>query len=406
MTSPLREVCATAVFVTAALHSSVSYSAFYAGWGTLAFNRNGPDFSLCFAGDAVDKRPDRVLNVLDHVRHIEWAANIKFHPSSNKSIRIQSGEPLVAADWRCPDTSDSNGDPVDGDLGDIRVLLWTENNDNWWNTSPVGGYECSIINPSSSWGATGNEPHLSKWCNFNLKLGDDAPSGTQNFYLNHTLHEFGHKLGLAHGHDRSDSVCTGGTIENGTVWHEPNFSGTIIDSNPSVFMTSFDKDSVMNYKNDACGHIGNYGFTGYSEKDRLALRILFPEDNRIAESNGVRVVKTGESLQLYNRWKSLGAMIDDTAYPVASQFVWTIDGIQEAVTPDFDASLSEGMHNLEYTYQDFLGRTYSSQSKVEVLSPEKFNQRMASQAVIIGANIPAADTTSIVNSIIAPLLLH
>jgi hypothetical protein len=220
------------------------------------------------------------------------------------------------------------------------------------------------------------------------------------------LHEFGHKLGLAHGHDRSDSVCTGGTIENGAVWHEPNFAGTIIDSNPSVFMTSFDKDSVMNYKNDDCGHIGNYGFTGFSEKDKLALRILYPENNRIAEFNGVRVIKTGDNLQLYNRWKSLGAMIADTAYPVANQFFWMIDGVQKSVTSDLNTSLTEGMHDLKYTYQDFLGRAYSSQSKVEVLSSEEFNQRMASQAVIIGAYVPAADTTSIVSSVIAPLLLH
>ena len=284
---------ALAVLVLLTVSWSAAHAAFYAGWGTLAFNRTGPDFSLCFAGDSVDKRPDRVLNVLDHVRHIEWAANIKFHPPGNQTIRIQSGKPLIATDWRCPNTSATNGQLPQGDLGDIRVLLYTVANNSWWNTDPVGGQGCAIVNYGSSWGATGNEPKLSKWCNFNIKLGDDAPAGTTNYYLNHTLHEFGHKLGFDHEHARSDATCAGGGTANGTVGQATDAAGNTVNSQPAIFMTPFDKASVMIYVIAACGTTGNYDFTGFSAYDRLALRILYPETNRVAEISGVRVVKTG-----------------------------------------------------------------------------------------------------------------
>lgn len=375
-----------AVFIVATTNCP-AHAAFYAGWGTLAFNRDGPDFSLCFPGDAVDQRPDRVLNVLNHVRHIEWAANIKFHPPGDKTIRIQSGKPLIATDWRCPDTGAANGQLPQGDLGDVRVLLYTAANATWWSTDPVGGQGCAIVNFGSSWGATGNEPKLSRWCNFNVKLGDDAPTGTTNFYLNHTLHEFGHKLGFGHEHDRSDAFCAGGTAANGTVGEATNAAGTVVNSEPAIFMTApFDKASVMNYVIAACGTTGNYDFTGFSAYDRLALRILYPETNRVAELSGVRVVKTGQQLRLGNLWKYLGAMVDTSNNSVAKGFSWTIDGAQKATTPDFRFNLSEGVHNLKYTYQDFRGRSYSFRSRVEALSPARLSQRMASQSVIIGAN--------------------
>jgi hypothetical protein len=379
-------IIAATAFVAHAVNAPPAHAGFYAGWGTLAFNRAGPDFSLCFAGDAVDTRADRVLNVLDHVRHVEWAANIRFHPPGNKSIRIQSGKPLVATDWRCPDTAAKNGQLPAGDLGDIRVLLHTTANATWWDANPVGGEGCAIVNHGSSWGATGNEPKVSKWCNFNLKLGDDAPPGTTNYYLNHTLHEFGHKLGFGHDHNRSDAVCASGNVPNGSVGQETNAAGTLVSSDPAIFMTAFDKASVMNYVIAACGSKGNYDFTGFSAYDRLALRILYPETGRVAELMGVRVIRTGQPLRLGSLWKYLGAMVDTGTYSVARNFTWTIDGSLRATTPDLNTPVSEGAHTLVYSYQDLRGRSYTFKTRIEVLSPAKFAQRMASQSVIIGAD--------------------
>lgn len=383
MTRPRRTLMVAALLAVA-LSSAAAQAAFYAGWGTLAFNRDGPNFSLCFAGDAVDRRRDRVLNVLDHVRHLEWAANIKFHPPGNTSIRLQGDEPLDARDWRCPNTAAVNGQLPMGDLGDIRVLLFTDGNATLWNTDPVGGQGCAIVNPNSSWGATGNEPKLSRWCNFNIKLGDDAPARTNNYYLNHTLHEFGHKLGLQHEHDRSDAVCAGGGVANGSVGQATDAAGNTVTSTPAIFMTPFDSSSVMMYVLPACGSTGNYDFTGLSFYDRLALRILYPETIRVAELIGTRVIKAGEPLSLGSLWKYLGAMVNSGSNSVAKSFSWTIDGSPRAATPDLTTTVGEGTHSLVYAYEDFRGRAYSFHTEVEVLTPKAFAERMASQAVIIG----------------------
>jgi hypothetical protein len=142
----------------------------------------------------------------------------------------------------------------------------------------------------------------------------------------------------------------------------------------------------MIYVIAACGTTGNYDFTGFSANDRLALRILYPETNRVAEITGVRVIKTGQTLSLGNLWKYLGAMVDLGSNSVAKHFSWTVDGAQRATTPDLSTHVSEGVHSVVLTYQDFLGRAYSLQTRVEVLSSKKFAQRMASQSVIIGSS--------------------
>lgn len=427
MNKYIRFSCATAfIFATAAVSCSSANAALYGGWGTLAWdyrqpdgswrsglawNGKGPDFSLCFAGDSVDAIPDRVLETLDHLRHFEWAANIKFHPPGNKTIRIQSGKPLVATDWRCPDTG-SDENPAEGDLGDIRILLWTIFNDNWWYTMPVGGHYCTIANdpPNYDWGATGSGPNLSKWCNFNVKLSEIHSVGI--FYLNHTLHEIGHKLGLGHEFDRSDEdlTCDFGNIVVGSIENgeravvdgvEPEIECAMM-SEPMIFMTKFDRDSVMHYSFANCPVIGNVASTGFSALDKLALRILYPEDNLFAEFTGVRIIKVGQQLSLKNSWKQSGAIIDGD-YPIAKNFLWKVDGVQRATTPDLSISLSEGIHSLEYSYQDFFGRTYSAQSQVEVLSSTAFDQRMASQAAIISANVTASATSAAIGAL-SPVL--
>ena len=76
---------------------------------------------------------------------------------------------------------------------------------------------------TGDWGSFSNFPNdlpNARACVYNLKLGDDGSGGVA--YLNHTLHEFGHALGLAHEHIRSDvdtTICTapgfGGTVSTG-----------------------------------------------------------------------------------------------------------------------------------------------------------------------------------------------
>ena len=357
-------------------------AAIYAGWGTLAFNRTGQDFSLCFAGDSVDARADRAVNVLDHLRHVEWAANIRFHPPGNKAIRIQSGAALNARDWRCPRTDPVNGALPQGDLGDLRVLLSSPANAAWWKLPLVGGEGCAIDNRPSNWGVIGNEPVLSRWCHFNMKLGDVAPAGTRDYYLNHTLHEVGHRLGLEHEWDRTDAPCHKGTMANGATVKMADYRGTAVTSAPMVFMTPFDPRSVMMYRLPACNSPGNLASTGFSDLDRLALRILYPEDVRVAEVDGLRVVRAGAWMQLRNLWKTLGAFVDETPNSVARNFAWTVNGETRATSPDFSARLPGGRHLLRYAFEDFLGRSYAFETSIDVLTPAAFAQRMAAQSAL------------------------
>jgi len=372
--------------VLAASTASVSVdAAIYAGWGTLAFNRPGPDFSLCFAGDSVAARPDRALKVLDQVRHIEWAANIRFHPPGNTRIRIQSGAPLRAADWKCPNADRVGGVLPQGDLGDIRVLLSTPANAAWWKLPLVGGDGCAIDNRPSNWGVIGNEPVLTKWCDFNLKLGDVGPAGTTDYYLNLTLHEFGHRLGFEHEHDRTDASCFKGQMADGASVTMADARGTIVTSQPMRFMTRFDPLSVMMYRLAECNAPGSIGDTGFSDLDRLALRILYPENVRVAEISGMRVVRAGTPIELGNLWKTLGAIVNETPTSVASEFRWSVGGVTRSVAPDVTLTLAEGRHRVRYTFVDMRGRAYESETEVEVLPSRQFARRMATLAAIMGS---------------------
>ena len=96
---------------------------------------------------------------------------------------------------------------------------------------------------NDGWGSWSNAPDdlaAHRSCLYNLKLGDDPWNDTP--YLNHTLHEFGHGLGLSHEHVRDDaniSSCT-----------ESGYGGNYSDGK----ITAYDKRSVMHY--DFKKHVG------------------------------------------------------------------------------------------------------------------------------------------------------
>src|SRR5262249_13145717 len=150
--------------------------------------------TLCFVGNAVTARPDRVTQILAYIKEYEYAANIRF-----------TNLGACPASLPQPDGRDSFD-------GDIRVVIP--------NTSvnalgPVPGTGCRMFldkngvydHKNDDWGSWSNAPNdlsTNRSCLYNLKLGDDPWNGTP--YLNHTLHEFGHALGLSHEHQRADIV--------------------------------------------------------------------------------------------------------------------------------------------------------------------------------------------------------
>jgi hypothetical protein len=277
-----------------------------------------------------------------------------------------------------------NGVLPQSDLGDIRILLDTPANAAWFRAPLVGGDGCAIDNRPANWGVIANEPVLSKWCHFNMKLSDVMLPGTREYALNLTLHEFGHRLGLEHEHDRADAPCFKGQMANSAPVTMADVRGTAITSGPMLFMTAFDRRSVMMYTLPACEAPGSVAATGFSDLDRLALRILYPERVRVAEVAGVRVVSVGTSIALDSLWKTLGAVVTETGPSVAAKFEWTVDGTRRATTSGLTMTLGEGRHRVQYAFEDFRGRSYSSDTTVEVLSAAQFTRRMASQAALNG----------------------
>lgn len=303
----------------------------------------GRDISVCFVGDAATKRADRVKQVLEWIKDFEVVANIRF-------------KPLGA----CPEPKTlPNGDEVYD--GDIRVVLPNTSVD---ATVPVPGKQCPR-NDNKGWGSWGTFPDNVKGrrhCVYTLKLGDDPWRGEP--YRNHTLHEFGHALGLAHEHSRYDydpTVCDGIVKYFGS-------------ERKTGLLTLYDPESVMHYSTGPhCKVIGNYARNGFSEKDKLTLHMMYPEEARVAEFVGNTVMLDTENLWLMFGWKRRGAIVEN----VASDFQWKIDGKPVGQTHSLDVKVPAGVHTLEYSYKDYLNRPYAYKGTVRVLTKDGFTKTIA-----------------------------
>lgn len=137
-------------------------------------------------------------------------------------------------------------------------------------------------------------------------------------------------------------------------------------------MTPYDRRSVMHYMFSTCGINGNYDYTGLTDYDRLALRVLYPEDNRHAEYVGTTVRRAGASVLLESGWKARGANLGF----VAKNFKWQVNnsGFSSA---DLSVFLAPGSYPFQYSYTDFLNRNYSSSGTIHVLAPADFDRLIA-----------------------------
>lgn len=348
----------------------------------------GRDITVCFAGNAVSIRPDRVREIVGHLTRFEQAANVRFMALSGKRLSFEASPTGNINALACPaPTQQPNGD--DYYAGDVRVALWNTNVD----TNPPGkvpGKGCTQDKEASSWSNPPDELELKRSCQYNLVLGDDADA-TGTPYLNHTLHEFGHALGLVHEHARADenAQCV-------PTWHDEYHTVT------GGYITPYDKDSVMHYWWSAttlpnCQQTGsNYSQAGLTAYDRLAVHIMYPEDVRTVEFYGNTVIRSGETLQLISAWQAQGA----TSFATAN-WAWTIDGVVRSTAPTLAmAGLSPGEHSLEIAHDDFLGRHYTFSGKIRVLTNDEYTRLMGANAAIQGTLAPVI---SLVN---LPLVLR
>jgi hypothetical protein len=314
--------------------------------------------SVCFVGDALTSRPGRVQQVLQYIREFEYAANVKF--------------PSAAVTCAAPTLRTDGTESYDGD---IRVVLPTTSVS---GQGLVPGIGCGMFrdalgnynNGNNGWGSWSNSPNdlaTNRSCLYNLKLGDDGASGVP--YLNHTLHEFGHALGLRHEHERTDVDTTLGCTESG-------FGGS-----GTSFLTRYDRRSVMHYKFTSCGINGNYDTNGLSDLDRLSVHILYPEDLQVAEYVGTTVVPRTSRVVLQSGWGARGA---DLSF-VARNFEWRVAGTVRSTTSSLDVQLPVGDSGFTFSHADFLGRTYTYDGIIRVLTPDAFS---AQSAAISAALLP------------------
>jgi hypothetical protein len=304
--------------------------------------------SICFVGDALTSQPARVQQVREYISGFERAANIRFNDLGT-----------------CPPPRLL----ISGGLsysGDIRVVLPYTSVP---FTGPVPGQTCPMFRDANGqytgendgWGSWSNSPAdlgANRGCLYNLKLGPDADaSGVP--WRNHTLHEFGHALGLAHEHLRND-------VDTATC-SDPGYGGTATGGH----ITVYDRNSVMHYAFPACGIDGNYGQDGLSSLDKLALHIMYPEASRTAEFLGRTVIRTNEWLSLNSTWRASGAE------PFAvSGFSWKLSGITYSTASYLSATLGAGTYPLQLSYTDFLGRSYAYSGTVQVLTPAEYTARI------------------------------
>jgi hypothetical protein len=293
--------------------------------------------SVCFVGNALSARPDRVAQIREYINEFALYANIRFSYLGSCPASVpQGGNDWYGGDIRLviPGTSVSGTGMVPG------------------NGCPMFGGVAAYNGGNDGWGSWSNAPIdlvSHRPCLYNLKLGDDPWNAAP--YRNHTLHEFGHALGLSHEHARADATCPGpGGVSNG-------------------YLTPYDLYSVMHYQYLSCGAEGNYGHAGLSHWDRLSLRILYPETGRPAQIVGVKTIATRGTAALKFGWRFEGAHMPF----VVSSMQWRVNGTLVSTAVDFQRVFdTPGNYTVALRVTDFLGRVHSGSTLLRVMDERSF----------------------------------
>ena len=133
---------------------AMAHAALYWEAGVLS---NKP--TVCFVGDALSARPDRVAQIKGALAWFEEAANIRFQYLN-----------------ACTSVPKPNGDDHFG--ADIRVVIpntsWGSTADVFAALNPIPGKGCGQSEGGGGWSNSPADLNNRRACLFNLHLGDDA----------------------------------------------------------------------------------------------------------------------------------------------------------------------------------------------------------------------------------------
>lgn len=141
------------------------------------------------------------------------------------------------------------------------------------------------------------------------------------------------------------------------------------------YLTPYDPLSVMHYTWTPLFSFapGNYANGGLSEHDRLSLHILYPEEGRVAELAGNRLVRAGETVRLDLVLALRGAVISK----VLTKIEWKVNGVLRSTGSSLSLKLAlPGTHRLDLAYTDFLGRVFTFSTQLTALTASDHRRKI------------------------------